>query len=188
MGGVLLQPGRRALPRAPGGRFLQTVDVARPVRPSSEEARGRMKANRRRDTAPEMAIRRELHRLGLRFRVDLPLSPTGVRRRADIVFPRARVVVFVDGCFWHSCPIHATSSKSNAVFWAEKLATNVARDTDTDHRLRQSGWTVVRVWEHEFPPAAAQRVALLVLASREQRRQVARSSDDSRRTGSRSAP
>lgn len=102
----------------------------------------------RRDTAPEVALRRELHRRGLRFRVDWPL-PGMPRRRADIAFTRREVAVFIDGCFWHSCPDHATAPASNADWWAAKLATNVRRDRATDEHLRSLGWTVLRFWEHE---------------------------------------
>jgi DNA mismatch endonuclease (patch repair protein) len=116
-----------------------------------------MRAQRRRDTAPELALRRELHRRGVRYYVDrAPMK--GVRRRADLVFPRRKVAVYVDGCFWHSCPQHATFPKNNAQWWAEKLAGNVTRDRDTDTRLTDAGWTVVRVWEHENPVVAANRV------------------------------
>nr|WP_240963326.1 very short patch repair endonuclease [Antrihabitans stalactiti] len=113
-----------------------------------------MAKQRRRDTAPEVALRRELHRRGLRFFVDRAPLP-GLRRRADLVFPRLRVAVYVDGCFWHSCPQHATHPKNNADWWAAKLAANVARDRDTDARLAESGWQVVRVWEHVAPDVAA---------------------------------
>ncbi|ANS25181.1 very short patch repair endonuclease [Rhodococcus opacus] len=117
----------------------------------------RMRAQRRRDTAPELALRRELHRRGVRYYVDrAPMK--GVRRRADLVFPRRKVAVYVDGCFWHSCPQHATFPKNNAQWWAEKLAGNVTRDRDTDTRLTDAGWTVVRIWEHENPVVAANRV------------------------------
>ncbi|WAM18122.1 very short patch repair endonuclease [Rhodococcus sp. JS3073] len=117
----------------------------------------RMRAQRRRDTAPELALRRELHRRGVRYYVDrAPMK--GIRRRADLVFPRRKVAVYVDGCFWHSCPQHATFPKSNAQWWAEKLAGNVTRDRDTDTRLADAGWTVVRIWEHENPAVAADRV------------------------------
>jgi len=117
----------------------------------------RMRAQRRRDTAPELALRRELHRRGVRYYVDrAPMK--GVRRRADLVFPRRKVAVYVDGCFWHSCPQHATFPKNNAQWWAEKLAGNVTRDRDTDTRLTDAGWTVVRIWEHENPAVAADRV------------------------------
>ncbi|QCQ93270.1 very short patch repair endonuclease [Rhodococcus sp. SGAir0479] len=117
----------------------------------------RMRAQRRRDTAPEVALRRELHRRGARFFVDRAPLP-GLRRRADLVFPRKHVAVYVDGCFWHSCPQHATAPKNNAQWWADKLAANVVRDRDTDARLVAAGWTVVRIWEHENPAEAADRV------------------------------
>jgi len=117
-----------------------------------------MKAARRRDTAPELALRRALHALGWRYRVDIAVLP-GSRRRGDIVFSRRKVVVFVDGCFWHSCPLHGTSAKANASFWADKLASNEQRDRDTDRRLADAGWTVIRVWEHEPVEVAVARVS-----------------------------
>lgn len=122
----------------------------------------RMSAQRRRDTKPEIALRRELHRRGLRYFVDrAPIK--GVRRRADLVFPRRKVAVFVDGCFWHSCPQHATFPKNNAQWWTDKLAANVVRDRDTDARLAEQGWTVIRVWEHEDPLVAAECVQKALL-------------------------
>ena len=124
-----------------------------------------MQATRGRDTAPELALRRELHRRGLRYRVDMPVVP-GLRCRADIVFTRARVAVFVDGCYWHGCPQHATFAKSNAAFWAAKIAANQARDADTGRRLRLAGWTVVRVWEHDTVEAAADQVQAALPADR----------------------
>ncbi|WP_048832545.1 very short patch repair endonuclease [Nocardia cyriacigeorgica] len=117
-----------------------------------------MSRQRRAGTAPELALRRELHRRGLRYFVDrAPIR--GQRRRADVVFPRLRVAVYVDGCFWHSCPQHATYPKNNAEWWAEKLAGNVARDRATDDALAAAGWRVIRIWEHEDPVAAAGRIA-----------------------------
>lgn len=106
-----------------------------------------MRANRRRDTGPELAIRRILHAHGLRYRVDVRPLPD-LNRRADIVFPRARVAIFVDGCFWHGCPEHYTPPKANGDFWATKVATNRDRDRETDEHLTAAGWTVVRIWEH----------------------------------------
>src|SRR3546814_14683453 len=107
-----------------------------------------MSAQRRRDTKPEIALRRELHRRGLRYFVDrAPIK--GVRRRADLVFPRRQVAVFVDGCFWHSCQQHATFTQHNAQWWTDKLAANVVRDRHTDERLDAKGWTVVRLRDHE---------------------------------------
>ncbi|SDD13923.1 DNA mismatch endonuclease Vsr [Rhodococcus tukisamuensis] len=125
--------------------------------PASASVRARMREQRRRDTAPELALRRELHRRGRRYRVDRAPLP-GLRRRADLVFPTARVAVFVDGCFWHCCPVHGTRPKNNASWWAAKLDTNVARDRDTDTRLADAGWRVVRVWEHEDSVTAADAV------------------------------
>lgn len=120
-----------------------------------------MQRQGRRDTAPELAIRRELWRRGLRYRVDIaPLG--GMRRRADIVFTRALVAVFVDGCFWHRCPDHSTIPKNNRTWWTAKLDANVARDRDTDRLLGEAGWTVVRIWEHEDPEVAADRVEAAV--------------------------
>jgi DNA mismatch endonuclease (patch repair protein) len=115
-----------------------------------------MQRTRRRDTPAELALRSVLHRRGYRFRVDHPLP--GLRRRADLVFPRERLAVFVDGCFWHACPEHASWPKTNADWWRAKIRGNVARDRDTDQRLVQLGWTVVRAWEHEDPCVAADRV------------------------------
>lgn len=126
--------------------------------PSTDAATSaRLSKQRRRDTKPEVALRRELHRRGLRYFVDrAPLK--GMRRRADVVFPRRKVAVYVDGCFWHSCPVHATKPRNNAQWWADKLAANVARDRDTDSKLTAAGWTVVRIWEHEPIPDAAETV------------------------------
>lgn len=112
-----------------------------------------------RDTAPEMAIRRRLHARGYRYRVDYPVLP---RRRADIVFPRQRVTVFVDGCFWHQCPEHATKPTANGEWWERKLAANVQRDRDTDRRLRELDWQVVRVWEHEAPEESIERIEFVL--------------------------
>ncbi|MEW6319510.1 MAG: DNA mismatch endonuclease Vsr [Acidobacteriota bacterium] len=125
--------------------------------PSSTGARRRMQATRRRDTPCELALRSWLHRLGMRFRVDWPVP--GTRRRADVALVASRVAIFVDGCFWHGCPIHGTWPKSNAEWWRRKLQTNVARDRDTDARLTALGWQVFRVWEHEDSAKAAMRLA-----------------------------
>lgn len=116
-----------------------------------------MQATRSRDTAPELALRRELHRRGYRYRVDIPPLP-GLRRRADVVFTRQRVAVYVDGCFWHSCPEHGTRPKSNATWWEDKLAANQLRDRDTDWHLRSAGWTVLRIWEHTSILSATEMV------------------------------
>lgn len=120
-----------------------------------------MQAQRTRDTAPELAVRRLLHRAGLRYRVDRP-PLRGLRRRADIVFGPARVAVYIDGCFWHSCPQHGNQPRANSRYWDAKLTGNRQRDTDTDRRLADAGWQVVRAWEHEPPHAVARRVQKVV--------------------------
>ncbi|TDO39737.1 very short patch repair endonuclease [Paractinoplanes brasiliensis] len=125
--------------------------------PSSAGVSNRMSRQRRRDTEPEVIIRKLLHAWGLRFRVTLPV-PGMKRRSIDIAFPRAKVAVFVDGCFWHVCPEHQTSPAANSEWWATKLAKNQARDVATTEHLRELGWTVVRIWEHEDPQAAAEKV------------------------------
>jgi DNA mismatch endonuclease (patch repair protein) len=132
---------------------------------SSEAARKRMQSTRRRDTAPEMALRAVLYRMGLRYRVDRKPLPD-LSRRADVVFTPARVAVYVDGCFWHGCPIHGTWPKQNAQFWREKIEANRRRDADTDRRMADAGWLVIRVWGHEDPGEAAERVAAVVRSRR----------------------
>lgn len=130
---------------------------------SSSAALQRMKRQRQRDTKAELTIRRLLHGRGMRYRVHSALPMDGVRRTVDILFPRARVAVFIDGCYWHACPVHGTRPKANSEWWAQKLDSNVARDRDTDRRLVAGAWTVVRIWEHEDPEAAANRVQQAVL-------------------------
>jgi len=124
---------------------------------SSEAARVTMRANRGRDTGPELAVRRALHALGLRYRVDHPL-PFDRRRRADISFTRVKVAVFIDGCFWHGCPEHGTTPRTNTAFWTEKIARNRARDADTSERLSAVGWSVMRFWEHDDAGAVAEAI------------------------------
>jgi DNA mismatch endonuclease, patch repair protein len=124
-----------------------------------------MKKVRRAGTSAEMELRRALHARGLRYRVNVPVLPDK-RRRVDIAFSAARVAVFVDGCFWHGCPEHATWPASNADFWRRKIETNQRRDRDTDAQLRNRGWQVVRVWEHEDPEQMATRIENLVRAAR----------------------
>lgn len=121
---------------------------------SSAGTRASMRANRSRDTGPELAVRRAVHALGLRYRVSVRPVPS-LRRTADLVFTRARVVVFVDGCFWHGCPEHHTVAVTNADFWAAKVTLNRDRDIQTSRLLREAGWTVLRFWEHEDPAEAA---------------------------------
>lgn len=121
-----------------------------------------MQRQKRRNTAAELAVRRAVYALGLRYRLHRrPLN--GLRRSADLVFSRAKVAVFVDGCFWHGCPEHGTARHTaNSWYWPEKIASNARRDVDTDERLRAAGWMPIRIWEHDDPEAAAQRVALAV--------------------------
>src|SRR6185312_10973627 len=102
------------------------------------ETLARMQRTKRRDTPAELALRSALHHRGYRFRVDHKLP--GLRRRADLVFPRERLAVFVDGCFWHACPEHATWPKRNREWWRQKIVGNVERDRDTDRRLEEIGW------------------------------------------------
>ncbi len=120
-----------------------------------------MRANRRRDTGPELALRRELHSRGMRFRVDHP-PIEDVRCRVDIAFTRARVAVFVDGCFWHSCPEHGNLPTANREWWRTKLELNVARDRRNDAAFEEAGWRVIRVWEHESLHDAADRIATAI--------------------------
>ncbi|MGC4994174.1 very short patch repair endonuclease [Nocardia salmonicida] len=110
-----------------------------------------MQGNRRRDTRPELAVRRRLHALGLRYRVDFAPLPDVRRPRVDIVFTRARVAVFIDGCYWHGCPEHYRPARINAEFWSAKIAANQERDMRSTAALRDAGWTVLRFWEHEPP-------------------------------------
>lgn len=133
---------------------------------SSPGRRHNMQANRSRDTKPELDVRRGLHRLGLRYRVGIAPEPA-VRRRADIVFTRARVAVFIDGCFWHGCPEHGRSTfNHNAHYWSAKIAANAARDAETNVRLRDAGWIVLRFWEHEDVAEVVENVRCAVLRPR----------------------
>jgi DNA mismatch endonuclease (patch repair protein) len=116
-----------------------------------------MQANRSRDTGPELALRRELHRRGFRYRVNYTPIP-GLRCRPDIVFTRRRIAVFVDGCYWHRCPQHATSPKANAAYWQAKFDRIVQRDRRNYENLASAGWVVIRVWEHESVEDGVRRI------------------------------
>src|SRR5207249_2704064 len=107
-----------------------------------------MRSNRKTDTKPELRVRSELHRRGLRFRKNVPTNVGGRRVVVDIVFPGHRLAVFVDGCFWHMCPEHGTAPSSNSWYWTPKLRRNADRDGEVDELLRAVGWRVLRVWEH----------------------------------------
>lgn len=124
-------------------------------RPSSSNAAKVMRANRRRDSAPELRLRSELHRRGLRFRVDYPVPVPGLRTRPDIAFTGNRVVVYVDGCFWHRCALHGTEPKANTEYWRPKLDANVERDRRATSALEAAGWRVIRIWAHVPAPEAA---------------------------------
>lgn len=123
-----------------------------------EAVRRSMLANRSRDTKPELRVRSAVHRRGLRYRVAArPIS--GLRRTADMVFRPAKVAVFIDGCFWHGCPEHYVQPRTNADYWSAKIDGNRQRDADTDHRLRDAGWTVLRYWEHQLVEGLVEAIA-----------------------------
>ena len=129
---------------------------------SSPAVRRAMQGNRSRDTKPELAVRRLVHSRGLRYRVCVRPLPL-VRRTADLVFFRARVAVFIDGCYWHGCPLHHRLAKANADYWSAKVLGNATRDQETTKILESEGWTVLRFWEHEEPVAVAARIEEIVL-------------------------
>ncbi len=104
-----------------------------------------------RDTVPELSLRREVWALGLRYRLQYQIG----RTRPDMVFVGAKLVVFVDGCFWHGCPLHSTMPKNNREFWERKLRRNRERDTENTQQLEAEGWRVLRIWEHEIRASAA---------------------------------
>lgn len=112
----------------------------------------------RRDTKPERDLRTLLHRSGLRYRVDYRLGSGRSAPRPDIAFPRQKIAVFVDGCFWHQCPEHGVIPVTNRDFWEPKLLANVERDQRQTAGLEREGWLVIRVWEHEAPEEAAERI------------------------------
>ena len=119
-----------------------------------------MRNNRSRDTTPELTLRRLVWHRGLRFR-----THTKLPGRPDIVFPAARLVVFIDGCFWHGCAIHGVIPHTRRAFWSRKLTANIERDGATNRRLTAVGWRVLRLWEHEVrsaPAKAAERVVRAV--------------------------
>lgn len=136
---------------------LTTESEPRRERPSAGLS-ARFAAQRRSETRPELELRRELHHRGYRYRVQYRIDGLP-RRRVDIAFPRIRLAVFVDGCFWHGCPEHCVVPKANRDWWLWKFRVNMDRDADTDRRLEELGWTVIRVWEHETPAQATDLVA-----------------------------
>lgn len=124
-----------------------------------------MQAIRSRDTQPERLIRRLVHANGLRYRVAARPLPD-LRRTADLVFRPAKVAVFIDGCYWHGCPEHYVAPKTNPGYWSDKVARNVARDRDTDQRLTEAGWLVLRFWEHQNSDVCALAIVDAVCARR----------------------
>jgi DNA mismatch endonuclease (patch repair protein) len=126
--------------------------------PSSARAAAVMRGNRRAGTQPEQRLRSALHARGLRFRKDRLLRLGGEKARPDVVFTRARLAVFVDGCFWHGCPQHYVPSKSSRRYWSSKIERNRERDQRQTAALESFGWTVVRIWEHEQTEDATARV------------------------------
>lgn len=135
-------------------------------RPPTSAVSAVMRGNRKWDTKPEKAVRSALHAAGLRFRKHYPISVEtrggALVVRPDVVFTGKRVAVFIDGCFWHSCPVHGRMPTSNRDYWQPKLERNVARDRQVDAALARSGWAVVRVWEHEATEEALLRIQPLL--------------------------
>jgi DNA mismatch endonuclease (patch repair protein) len=123
-------------------------DLANVPPASSEAVRRRMRSQRKRDTTPELLLRSALHAAGKRYRVHYPI-PGSPRRSIDIAFLRRRLAVFVDGCFWHGCPVHGHQARVNQDWWARKISRNRERDCETNQMLVDAGWTVLRIWEHE---------------------------------------
>lgn len=132
--------------------------------PTSAAVTAVMRGNRKADTRPEVLLRSALHRRGLRFRKNHAIVTPELRVTADVVFPGRQLSVFVDGCFWHSCPEHGTRPRSNTDYWDAKLARNIARDRRVESALAAAGWTVIRVWEHEDPATTAALIGTKVEA------------------------
>ena len=161
--------GRERPGATDGGRTVALGGGLRVPYPDPTDAAASQvgRANKRSGTKPEVCLRSDLHRRGLRFRKDLSI-PTDLRKvRPDIVFTRAKVAVFVDGCFWHGCPEHQVLPRANPDYWVPKLHRNVERDREVDEALAAAGWTVVRVWEHEEPVEAGARIEKLVRSPNE---------------------
>jgi DNA mismatch endonuclease (patch repair protein) len=121
-----------------------------------------MAAIRRSDTKPEVKLRSALHRLGYRFRKDHPIRVEGKLIRPDIAFTKRRVAVFIDGCFWHSCPEHSRQPSVNDGYWSPKLQGNATRDRKQTAALEAAGWHVLRCWEHENVDDIISQVAALL--------------------------
>ncbi|MDP9356734.1 MAG: DNA mismatch endonuclease Vsr [Chloroflexota bacterium] len=139
--------------------------MAPAYKPPTDQTRARMQRQRRADTGPEVAVRQALHARGLRFRKGY--AALADRRSIDVAFPSQRVAVFLDGCFWHGCPQHERPTKSNTLWWAEKIAANKRRDAKTVQDLQAQGWAVLRFWEHEQPENVADMVARVIAEHRQ---------------------
>lgn len=131
---------------------------------SSPDVRRVMQAVKRQDTAAEILLRRRLHAAGLRFRKEIRPEPD-LRCKADVVFPRHKVCIFIDGCFWHRCPAHFKVPKTNSPWWEEKIQATVERDSRQQHLLQSRGWTVLRFWEHNISPAEIDEAVRLIAAA-----------------------
>lgn len=154
---------------------------------SSAVVRRVMQANLPRDTGPEVLLRQSLHAAGLRFRKDCRPDPS-LRCKADVVFPRQKLCIFVDGCFWHRCPVHFELPRTNSAWWDEKTDATVERDKRQTHFLASKGWTVIRVWEHDVLGPALRRVVTMVgkrirRLTRPRRHELRRSSTRRQRRG-----
>lgn len=136
----------------------KSIQIDNYPHPSSPAASAVMRGNRKRDTKPELAIRQLLHKRGLRYRVNYRIKLDRLSVRPDVVFTRKRVAVFIDGCFWHGCPMHGSSPRVNTGYWVPKLERNKARDQTVTHALGMNGWIVVRIWEHTDPLAAVEEI------------------------------
>lgn len=133
---------------------------------SSPAVRRSMLGNKSRDTKPELVVRKYLHAAGFRYRVHArPIKDWN--RRADLVFPRAKIAIFVNGCYWHGCPKHYKEPKTNTAYWAKKIGRNVERDTETLKRLTNQGWMVISIWEHEDLIKRAQKIGVRIQKRRE---------------------
>ncbi|MBQ0867865.1 very short patch repair endonuclease [Streptomyces smyrnaeus] len=135
---------------------------------SSAARRRNMQAIRSRDTTPERRIRQLVHARGARYRVSARPLPD-LRRTADMVFRSAKIAVFIDGCYWHGCAEHYVPPKTNSGYWSDKVARNIARDRDTDQKLKEAGWLVLRFWEHEDSDACADKILTEVRDRRRRR-------------------
>lgn len=158
---MLTATGRVAVRARTSAKQLRASTPA----PSSESVSQRMRRVRTSDTAPELRLRRTLHKRGLRYRINsAPFS--GAHCKADLVFRSAKVAVFVDGCFWHGCPQHASWPKANADWWRAKIELTRKRDQEAEAVLGAAGWAVHRVWEHEDVSEAADRIERLIRSHR----------------------